>query len=397
MVIGSNTNHELCNKRCDKKMIYYLCPYSISAEVTAQRNLIVSQAACNRINEIVNTISEKTDVTIVSNALSQSTIPIEECVQNINSRCNAYFPFISGSKNQNLEMIASIISYVNKNIKKGDSIVFYNAHYLMLPVICAFCRNKSIKIVYQIEEFYSTSDYYGGMKKRLLEFTESCFSKMCDVYIAVSETLTNKHLVKKPHIISYGYVDPVILENYVEKVPGDRLNIVYAGRLDVDGGIDVLLRVIPRINFKCNVVITGNGPLRDSVLNYTNKNPLVNIDYRGFVDDQELDLILQKADVCLSMLRADKAFSQKSFPSKVIKYLSYGNLVISSDVPALNDLKNLFPNLLIYNNEEKFSQLINEGAAIVPKMNKTKQKNNFDHFYNKKRKELSSFFAKMKA
>jgi glycosyltransferase involved in cell wall biosynthesis len=373
-------------------MIYYFCPYGISAEIAERRQLVISQAAVNRIDEIVNTISEKNDVTIVSTALTRTKTAVGEYLQQLNARCKVYLPKLSCGKDQNIKMLKDIIKYVKKNIKDGDIIMIYNAHYFMLPILCAFAHKKNIKFVYQIEEFYSTSDYYGSLKKNLMILSEMLFSAGCDAYIAVSKTLNNKYLNGKPHIISYGYVDPITETANKSGNDDSRLNLVYAGRLDVDGGIDILLNVIPKITCECDLVITGSGPLKEKILTYSNTNPKVNMDYRGFVSEEELNEILQRADACLSMLRTDKAFSQKSFPSKVIKYLSYGNMVISSNVPALSDLRDLFPNLLIYNDEEEFVQRIKEASFMARKMNKAEQKNNFDTFYNKKRNELSDFF-----
>lgn len=378
-------------------MIYYFCPYSISPEVSAQRKLVISQAACNRIHEIVHTISKKNDVTIVSTALTRTEEEVDECLQQINARCNVYFPKLTGGKTKNIKMLSNIIRYVKKDIKAGDVIMFYNAHFFMLPIMCAFAHLKNVKMVYQIEEFYSTSDYYGTLKKKLLILSETLFSAKCDAYMAVSRTLQNKYLNGKPQIISYGYVDPIAESSEKKTEKTSKFNLVYAGRLDVDGGIDILLNVIPKIACECDLIITGSGPLAEKVLQYSNANSKVNIDYRGFVSEEELDHILQNADACLSMLRTDKAFSQKSFPSKVIKYLSYGSMVISSNVPALSDLGDAFQNLLIYNDEEEFCRKIQEASFMARKMNKAEQKENFDKFYDQKRKELSDFFDEISA
>ena len=199
-------------------------------------------------------------------------------------------------------------------------------------------------------------------------------------------------MAKKPGIISYGYIDNATNFLCTEKKEPGIFNIVYAGRLDVDGGIEVLLDLIPQIEQECKLIITGTGPLAENVLEYHNINPRVNIEYRGFVSDTELDTILREADVCLSMLRSDKEFSQKSFPSKVIKYLSYGSLVISSDVPALNELKEVCSNLLIYKNGEELVQMIEKAYVISREMNKAEQRKSFNDFYNMKRKELAYFF-----
>lgn len=374
-------------------MIYYFCAYSPSVEITDERKLVISTAGCNRMSEIANTLSSENDITIISVALTNSEASLDDCIYQVNERCKIYFPAIKSGKNQNVTMIKDAMEYVKKNIQAGDIILFYNAHYSLLPVIYAFAHKKSVKLVYQIEEFYSTCDYYRFLKKWLLILTERYFSKVCDAYIAVSETLANKYLKKKPHIISYGYVESSMAVNGTKQ--DETFNIVYSGRLDVDGGIDILLESIAKIEQKCNLIITGSGPLKENVLQYVNENPLVNVQYRGFVSEEELDNILQQADVCLSMLRTDKAFSQKSFPSKVIKYLSYGNVVISSNVPALKDLGETFVNLYIYEDEKQLVEIINRSNGITKEISKEKQKEVFHDFYNKKRKELATFFSEM--
>ncbi len=377
-------------------MIYYFCSFGTAfSEEVIKRKLVTSQAGSNRISEIVHTLCKENDITIVNIALTKADKSFDEYIEKTTLGYHVYFPKIECGRLQNIKLIWNAIQFVKKNIKSGDIIMFYNAHYLMLPIMYTFAYKKNIKIVYQIEELYSTCDYYHSLKRKLLMLSEKQMSKLCDAYITVSSAICNPYLEKKPSMVSYGYLDDNVQAQDGISNADDRLNIVYSGRLDVDGGIDVLMRAIPKIKCECNLIITGNGPLREQVMEYHNTNKNVHLDYKGFVSEEELHDILKKADICLSMLRTDKAFSQKSFPSKVVKYLSYGNLVLSSDVPALKEIKEKFSNLLIYTNEEEFVEKINE-VEKQETLKKEKQKKQFLDFYDGERARLVQFFENIK-
>jgi len=47
------------------------------------------------------------------------------------------------------------------------------------------------------------------------------------------------------------------------------------------------------------------------------------VEYLGFLDDNEYDERLQRADACLLLQKPDHPFSRGSFPSKVDMYARY--------------------------------------------------------------------------
>ena len=234
------------------------------------------------------------------------------------------------------------------------------------------------------------------MKKALLRYCENLISKKCVACIAVNRNLINKHIEKKPNMLSYGYLVRSSASALASAKRDDVCEIVYSGRLDEDGGVDIFLNSLAYADFPCRVSVTGGGPLVELLKSYSAENPFVDFRYLGFVSQEVLDRLMNDADIFVSSLRTDRPFSVYSFPSKVYQYLSFGGKVVSSDLNSLEDLCKNFDNLFLYEG--------NDAKAIFDAIKKAFQtqcgdretnKTKFEKYFYSKRKELQEFLLQL--
>lgn len=374
-------------------MIYYLCQYGALAKEIELRKLIVSQAATNRIDEIVSVLLAKNNITIVNCALSKSEEYIEARIESISNKLTIYYPEINPKIKSGYASICDCANYINHHMKSGDCLICYNAHYLTSIIMSKISKKIRYQLVYQIEELYSSSAYYSGIKRLMLKVCEHQMRSKCAASIAVSDSLIVSSLKLKPHMISFGYRIGQGCTDSVSNLNETPL-ILHTGRLDHDGGIELFLDSIKYINTKCRVVITGTGPLESIVFDFKNTNPNVEYEYLGFVSQEKLDYLLSSAALCVSCLRSDSEFAKNSFPSKVYLYLSHGNYVLSSNVPAVRKLCKVFSNLFIYNGDDcveiakKIDHLCDLGFG-----EKESYREKFDLYYEQQKLELVRFFS----
>jgi glycosyltransferase involved in cell wall biosynthesis len=114
-----------------------------------------------------------------------------------------------------------------------------------------------------------------------------------------------------------------------EVVRPQGFTIVFAGRMKVCNGVEIVLQAIRQMNGQhYHFLFAGDGPLSDAVRCAASQDP--RIEYRGFLKISDLLSIYRQADVLISM-RVTKALSTKYvFPSKLVELLASGTAVVST-------------------------------------------------------------------
>jgi glycosyltransferase involved in cell wall biosynthesis len=94
--------------------------------------------------------------------------------------------------------------------------------------------------------------------------------------------------------------------------------------------------VLDALNYtkeKFELCITGRGELEPLVSACRDSR----VHYLGYLKYEEYQKALSETDVCVNAQLAKGEFGNASFPSKIYEYLSYGKLVISSDVADVGE------------------------------------------------------------
>lgn len=105
-------------------------------------------------------------------------------------------------------------------------------------------------------------------------------------------------------------------------IADDECVFVYAGAIGVANGLDVLLDAVGRLPaaVRARVVVAGDGSARAQIEETLRGGALGRVTLLPPVPKDEVDLLLQSADVGLHLLRPDPVF-ESALPTKVLDYL----------------------------------------------------------------------------
>ncbi len=375
-------------------MIYYFTDIVLDEGLAENRKFKNSEAGKLRSLYILNSI--KQPITIVSMATPEKKgIFKSKYVKHDNIEIKYLTGFQLNVFFNLLFYFAYIIFFIFRNINKNDTILLYNFIPKQTLPILFLKRIVGFRLIVEIEELYS-SKRFGYFKNKLNKFTEKNGMKIADKFIVVNSYIKSIIHTDKQVLINRGYLTKKI-DTTSFSIESRKIRILYSGRLDYDGGIEILLKAIENINFNCELVITGSGPLKIFVENYNVSNPQVKMIYLGFVGNKEYSDILKKSDVCINPIRINNRFDKASFPSKVLTYLANGNLVVSSYFYAIDDLPDsLKENILIFkdNNPIELAKALNESKQMILEnnFNKTQCQLNTYRFFKNQTNELANFF-----
>lgn len=252
---------------------------------------------------------------------------------------------------------------------KGESraVIFYNYRLETALPAMLFKMLYRVPLIVEYEDgIYAvteTNKYY----KKLTVMVEKFANKLLDGAVLVTSVLKKRIRTDNYTVVRGGTVHPAKLKPVQEVNLGtaDRaFRMVYSGRLDYDRGIEILLEALPHVNTErmIQLDITGYGPLEEKVKQFitSQSNAGINITFHGFLDDNDYAALMEQADLFVNTQREKILFSECSFPSKVVEYIKYGKLVLTSGVSDINLInQNMF---VTYGNDsaQELAAAINE-------------------------------------
>lgn len=319
-------------------MIYYLCYYG-----NTERGFNVSPAAQAVEQYTAATMSNIQNVVIASPARNISgNDKIEEKINDgllyINAP-NSRATNILTQKAGTLRTLLWIYRYLRARLKTDDTLLVY--HSLPLMSIARRLKAKTkCKLIIGIHEIYGDVNGDEACIKKELEWFGSA-----DSYIFATELLESKiNKEHKPYAIIYGAYS-VSGGERSEKFNDGRIHCVYAGTFDrTKGGAHLAVRAARYLSKDYCLHILGFGSdaqiaeLKAEIAE-TQRNTDCQITYEGLLQGSAYDEFLKKCHIGLSSQRADLAYCDTSFPSKILTYLSNGLRVVSARLPVLSDSK----------------------------------------------------------
>ncbi|QCA17943.1 glycosyltransferase [Citrobacter freundii] len=350
----------------------------------------------HRVDRVCRCLPNNVELTIYSIVKSKnvSIAKRETHIVSNSGQCITFFVAsnIVGAILKGLLSIYLMVYLVSKLVSKENYILIYNllpANILIYIFTSYIFPSILRKTIFQIEEIYSVYNF-SFLKRLLTLLSERNIFKRGVNFIVVNENV--KDLIQRDDvnaIVDYGYnsrngkaIEPITASN----------KIIYTGRLDFVGGIEVLLQAVSELptDIKNKIVVTGSGGLKDLVVKRAAE---LGISYEGFLSDSEYESLLINAKISINPLRSKCNFSSYSFPSKVLQYLEYGCVVISSGI-AQPELESYFSDeLLTYTNDDpnKLNSLIKETNPQA--YDKSTIIKKYHIFMEMKEKKLHSFFS----
>jgi glycosyltransferase involved in cell wall biosynthesis len=168
------------------------------------------------------------------------------------------------------------------------------------------------------------------LKIKFIKFMEKMMYKNCD--IAIVSSYNNKQYLNQ----KYGCDNINVLYNYVDlnkfydlETSRAKDSIVFIGRLSDEKNIFSLIEASNKCNL--NLKIYGDGPLREKLEQYINKNTF-NTTLMGSVPNSEISKILNE-----NKYYALVSF-QEGMPKSLMEAMACGCVCIGTDTDGINEL-----------------------------------------------------------
>ncbi|QTC40486.1 glycosyltransferase family 4 protein [Bacillus sp. V3] len=368
-------------------MIYYFTDIVLDEEIMRSREFKNSEAGKLRSLYVANSIDHT--IKIVSMGTPEKKGIFKDSEQIVNEKIDIYY--LKGFQfNQILNIFIYffyLILYLRK-LKKNDKVIIYNFIPKQTLPILFMKKIVGFTLIAQVEELYSSKNY-SCLKNKLNQVVEWLAFKICDGFILVNSLIKDKRIEEKPSIISQGYA--FSKKNKPIKITNNESLILYSGRLDYEGGVDIFLDSLKYLEKEVKVIITGKGTFESHIHNLTVPQN-VKVEYKGFVDEDVYEEILTSSTLCINPIRLNSEFSKMSFPSKVLQYLSFGNKVVSSNFGGLNDLPPfLRDSIITYANDDPKELAKAIERALESEIQKEQVAENTWSYFTKQSKKIKSF------
>jgi len=182
--------------------------------------------------------------------------------------------------------------------------------------------------------------------------------KLCDTVIFLSYATFKKY--KLDNKVFYNGSSTFLKKNPRSKIK----NFLYSGSLGNWIDIENFLENFCKIKDKnIKLYITSNNS-SDKIDSFLNKDP--RIKFLGFLDKKKYNILIKKIDCFVSVRDTKNKDNKNNFPSKIIKYLSYGIPIISSD---MNNIPNSLKEILIIKKKYETYQDLIERVLKYSKLN----------------------------
>lgn len=356
-------------------MIHYI---TLWGENNINRKLSYSPAGLKKAKYIVEVLSRIDHTKIISfasggkkwNGLYKKT--------NINWKNNIdiEYCFTFGSSNKVCRLIERILNIIQMmvyfiKVPQNDIIVIYHERYFRHAI--KFLKFfKKTKIILEIEEVYTLA---GNYPKKMINNELDSF-RYADAYILVNDLLRSILNLEsnKPYCISYGPYQ-IYKVNQESSVKDGKIHVVYAGVIDrIKKGAEMAIKSGRYLPENYCLHIAGFGLKSDieyikTLIETENKESKCEIRYEGYLEGLSYDNLISNCTIGLStQVSGEYNFSETSFPSKIINYLSYGLTVVSTKIKVLESCE--LSNLLSFYSSDN-PQLIAEAIINCPIVEKS--------------------------
>ncbi|WP_322923530.1 glycosyltransferase family 4 protein [Paenibacillus campi] len=334
------------------KSIAYVAPY-VNSELQQKRGYSAKHTAGNKkIDCILHALEAGgNDITVISPLLlKRGTLKwFRRDAYPIGKHSQVVYPGNVDMKGISLlvtlfTVFLQLVRWNRAHKQQPRAVVFYNYRLeTALPAIL-FKMLFRVPLVIEYEDgIYAVTETNRHYKK-ISVAVEKFANRLLDGAVLVTSVLKKRVSTDNYTVVRGGTVHPAQLKpvQQVELGTDRPLRMVYSGRLDYDRGIEILLDALPYIQTTrpLELYITGYGPVEDKLKRFIQEfyHDHIQIKFHGFLDDHEYGQLMETADLFVNTQREQIAFSECSFPSKVVEYIKYGKLVLTSGVSDINTI-----------------------------------------------------------
>jgi glycosyltransferase involved in cell wall biosynthesis len=337
-------------------LLYYLANILWDSNDITDRIPLDFKAATYRVKHIIDSYNR--NVIVVSEGEGKKRGKYEYVEKKVTDNIKIhYLKYVNRKFFKRIISVGIVTKYLFAHVKSGDTILVYNAAPVQSISLFLFRLSfRKVRVIIEFEEFHRVENNI--IRNSLMAIGEIIGILEANDFIISNKNMSKKinsiKLLKKPNfLLSFGYKNNDInRKTEISKCFDEctKPNIIYSGRMDYVGGIDIFIEALNHLEIDCNIYITGKCD--ENLVGKIKNNQIANnIHLVGFLSETDYYKLLAKKCVCINPIRAHATFAKFSFPSKVLQYLQTGNLVVSSRISALDNLGELNNYILRYDND----------------------------------------------
>lgn len=377
------------------KTIHYICFYN---KKEYSRRLNVQPPSVSKVDYILDSLKRAGyKVLLFSVAEGEKNSPFffyksfekkVDCSQNnrfISTFCRKNILLIILSR---IWMFIQLLKYIFFQVKKDEPILVYHSLVLRFPLnICRFFLKR--KFYFEVEEIYNAA----YQNKSLLIEREIKYLQKASGYILVNDLMADLCNFKSKYLVCYGCYN----RNDTRKISFNdkKIHVVYAGSINYSDAF-IAIDACRFLSNRYYMHILGYGT-SEMIKKMTNSIEKINkekgfeiVSYGGCLFGKEYDEFISKCDIGLCTRALQNSYSNYTFPSKVLVYMSYGVLPLSSNINCIN--KSKISDKLVYSKDITPSAFA-DAILSIPEESLTYDNSFLDELDNSFVLSLKDFFS----
>lgn len=251
---------------------------------------------------------------------------------------------IGGVKN-NLKFV---LGAVKTCLSIKPDIVYGHDIFSAVPLVILMSRLKESKFIYDAHElFMADGKKRLGIDEKIQYWFEACAIKKSDLVICAHEK--RSEIMKKYHKLA---VLPTVVKNisylpesdsewfrsqYADFFKKNTFKVVYAGGLLPGRRLDKLIDAVNMPDSGCSLMIVGNGPDRQNLLNRAAECKNAEIVIVPGVPYKKLGSVLSCFDAGYLYYPTDTPNNLYCAPNKIYEYAGAGLPIIANDNPTVRE------------------------------------------------------------
>jgi len=251
------------------------------------------------------------------------------------------FPF-----NILLLFFSSILHVMHiKKMNGFDVIIFYNYRFnVVFPAIFSKLVYQTPIILQYEDGLFDAPSRFTAILSTVLEWFVKRF---LDGAVLVSSTF-EKRIKTDNFAVLRGFIEDIKLTEETGQPIKNKKIVLFFGQFDTVRGIDIFLEACrmalddETIKDKLEFWIAGYG--NEGMVQKVEEaaSKLINTKYIGFLHPNSEDYknILGSVDITVNLQKPSIKFSTYCFPSKILEFMSYEKIIISTDISDIKRISN---------------------------------------------------------
>ena len=248
-------------------------------------------------------------------------------------------------------------SFLKTKLKKKNDVV----HAHNIPAALAM-KNSSGKKILSLHGIYSRqiAQLHGKIYSKAAETYEDNALRSADAITVVSKEAYDYYskkgfdVVQIPNAIDSTFFPKKEIKKFENQ-------IIYAGRLSKEKGVDILLQLAKVLPSKYNLIILGSGTEENNVRNVANSK--TNVHYLGYQSKQNVLSLIHSSDLLI------QPSLEEGMSSTLLEAMGCGTCILASNIEGISEIvENEKTGVLVEPNNS--DELLNKILYLLPKKEK---------------------------